>query len=182
MLMERFNLVAALDPDYLAELKDLGLAELRAKRDACAELETGLSYLRRLAQARVDLIIAESERRLLGLAELGPEALVDQLPQILGEHSRGEGPGRMPMSFFAPADGELLKLTARVEEMLPSDQLGSLGALSTVELDELLVGLSNLERDVSAERRALHDIQDHLQEELVRRYRSSEANVDSLLK
>jgi anti-sigma-K factor RsiG len=180
--MEKFNLVAALDPDYLAELKDLSLTELRAKRDACAQLETGLSYLRRLTQARVDLIIAESERRLLGLAELGPEALVDQLPQILGEHSRGEGPGRMPMSFFAPADGELLKLTARVEEMLPSDQLGSLGVLSTVELDELLVGLSNLEHDVSAERRALHDIQDHLQEELVRRYRSGEANVDSLLK
>jgi hypothetical protein len=182
MLMEKFSLVAALDPDYLAELKDLSLTGLRAKRDACAQLETGLSYLRRLAQARVDLIIAESERRLLGLAELGPEALVDQLPQILGEHSRGEGPGRMPMSFFAPADGELLKLTARVEEMLPSDQLGSLGELSTGELDELLVGLSNLEHDVSAERRALHDIQDHLQEELVRRYRSGEANVDSLLK
>ncbi len=33
----------------------------------------------------------------------------------------------MPISFFAPADGELLKLTARVEEMLPSDQLGSSG-------------------------------------------------------
>ncbi len=40
------------------------------------------------------------------------------------------------------------------------------------------MGLSSLEHDVSAERRALHDIQDHLQEELVRRYRSGEANVD----
>ncbi|HUC13286.1 MAG TPA: hypothetical protein VMS00_02430 [Acidimicrobiales bacterium] len=179
--MAKFTLVAALDPDFLSELKDLSLTELRAKRDACAQLETDLSYLRRLAQARVDLIIAESERRLLGLSALDPEALIGQLPQILGDHSRGEGPGRMPISFFAPADGELLKLTARVEEMLPSDQLGSLGSLSTAELDELLVGLSNLERDVSAERRALHDIQDHLQEELVRRYRSGEANVDSLL-
>jgi hypothetical protein len=40
MLMEKFSLVAALDPDYLAELKDLSLSELRAKRDACAQLET----------------------------------------------------------------------------------------------------------------------------------------------
>jgi hypothetical protein len=180
--MDEFNLVVALDPRYLSELGDLSLAELRAKRDACAQLETDLSYLRRLAQARVDLIIAESDRRLLGLSDQGPEALVDQLPQILGEHSRGEGPGRMPISFFAPADGELQKLTARVEEMLPSDQLGCLGSLSSVELDELLVGLSNLEHEVSAERRSLHDIQDHLQEELVRRYRTGEANVDSLLK
>jgi hypothetical protein len=180
--MDKFTLVAALDPDYLSELEELSLAELRAKRDACAQLETDLSYIRRLAQARVDLILAESERRLLGLSDQGAEALIDQLPQILGDHSRGEGPGRMPISFFAPADGEMQKLTARVEEMLPSDQLGSLGALSSVDLDELLVGLSDLEHEVSAERRALHDIQDHLQEELVRRYRSGEANVDSLLK
>ena len=179
--MDEFNLVVALDPDYVFELGNLSMAELRAKRDACGQLETDLSYLRRLAQARIDLIMAESERRLLGLSDLGPEALVDQLPQILGEHSRGQGPGRMPISFFAPADGELQKLTARVEEMLPSDQLGSLGALSSGDLDDLLVGLSNLEHDVSAERRSLHDIQDHLQEELVRRYRSGEANVDSLL-
>jgi len=179
--MEEFNLVMAQDPDFLSELKDLSLTELRAKRDACAQLETDLSYLRRLAQARIDLVMAESERRLLGLSELGPEALIGELPQILGEYSRGEGPGRIPAFFFAPADGELLKLTARVEEMLPSDQLGSLGSLSSAELDELLMGLSNLEHDVSAERRSLHDIQDRLQGELVRRYRSGEANVDSLL-
>ncbi len=79
--MAKFTLVAALDPESLAELKDLSLTELRAKRDACAQLETGLSYLRRLAQARVDLIIAESERRLLGLSELDPEALIGQLPR-----------------------------------------------------------------------------------------------------
>lgn len=180
--MAQFNLGVALDPDYLSELKDLSLAELRAKRDACAQLETDLSYLRRLAQARIDLIMAESERRLLGLSEPDPEALVGQLPQILGEHSRGEGPGRMPAFFFAPTDGELLKLTARVEEMLPSDQLGSLGSLDSAELEELLTGLSKLEQEVSAERRALHDIQDRLLEELVRRYRSGEANVDSLLR
>jgi hypothetical protein len=179
--MEEFNLVVALDPHYVSELSDLSLAELRAKRDACSQLETDLSYLRRLAQARIDLIMAEAERRALGLSAPDSEALVDQLPQILGEHSRGEGPGRIPTFFFAPADGELMKLTARVEEMLPSDQLGSLGSLSSSDLDTLLAGLSDLEHEVSAERRSLHDIQDRLQEELVRRYRSGEANVDSLL-
>jgi hypothetical protein len=48
-------------------------------------------------------------------------------------------------------------------------------------LDELLEKLSSLERSVSSERRALHDIQDRVQEELVRRYRSGEATVDALL-
>ena len=179
--MAPFSLEEALDPAYLSDLEHLPLSELRAKRDACAELETDLSYLRRLAQARVDLIMAEVERRDRGVAEPGTEALVQQLPQILGEHSRGQGPGRLP-SIFAPAEGSQLDLSARVEALLPSGKLGSLGTMSSTELSELLASLSGLERDVSAERRALHDILDRLQEELVRRYRSGEANVDALLR
>ena len=85
-------------------------------------------------------------------------------------------------TFFAPTQSMQLRLAARVEQLLPSDQLGSLPALSTTELSERLDALSDLERAVSADRRALHDIQDRLQEELVRRYRSGEANVDALLR
>jgi hypothetical protein len=178
--MTEFNLIEALDPDYLVGLERLPISRLRQKRDSCAELETELSYLRRLAQARIDLIVAESERRHLGLSEPGPEGLVEQLPQILADHARSDGPGRLP-SVFAPAQGVQLRLAAKVEDLLPSDQLGSLPTLTTLELGELLDGLSELERSVSADRRALHDIQDHLQEELVRRYRSGEATVDALL-
>ncbi len=179
--MADFDLTDALSPDYLVGLEALTLGGLRAKRDACAELETELSYLRRLTQARIDLILAESERRHLGLEDPGPEALVGLLPQILSEHSRGEGAGRLP-TFFAPAQSMQLHLAAQVEQLLPSDQLGSLPALSSTELSERLSALSDLERDVSADRRALHDIQDRLQEELVRRYRSGEADVDALLR
>ena len=174
------NVDEAFDPSYLTDLGGLSLTELRAKRQACAELETDLSYLRRLAQARIDLIVAESERRRLGLAEPGPEALVEQLPQILSDHTHAAGLGRLP-TVFAPAEGSQLSLTARVEALLPPNKVGSLGTLSSAELSELLTSLSDLERDVSAERRSLHDIQDRLQEELVRRYRSGEANVDTLL-
>ena len=174
------NVDEAFNPSYLADLEELSLTELRAKRQACAELETDLSYLRRLVQARVDLIVAESERRHLGLSEPAPEALVEQLPQILCEHTHAAGLGRLP-AIFAPAEGAQLSLGARVEELLPSDKLESLATLGSDELSELLTRLSDLERDVSGERRALHDIQDRLQEELVRRYRSGEANVDALL-
>jgi RsiG-like len=174
------NVDEAFDPSYLADLEDLSLTDLRAKRQECAELETDLSYLRRLAQARLDLIVAESERRHLGLSE-APENLVEQLPQILSEHTHAAGLGRLP-TFFAPAEGTQLSLAARVEQVLPPDKLESLGTLSSPELNELLTSLSDLERDVSAERRALHDIQDRLQEELVRRYRSGEASVDTLLR
>ena len=174
------NVDEAFNPSYLADLTELSLTDLREKRRACAELETDLSYLRRLAQARVDLIVAESERRHLGLSEPAPETLVEQLPQILCEHTHAAGLGRLP-AIFAPAEGSQLSLAARVDELLPSDKLESLATLSSAQLSDLLTRISDLERDVSAERRALHDIQDRLQEELVRRYRSGEANVDTLL-
>jgi len=178
--MAELKLAEALDPVYVSDLERLSLAQLRAKRDACAELETELSYLRRLVQARLDLVVAGAQRRHLGLPALGAETLVEQLPQILGDHSRAVGPSRLT-SILAPAEDVQASVAARVEEVLPSERLGSLGSLGATELDVLLVSLSNLERAVSAERRALHDIQDRFQEELVRRYRSGEATVDALL-
>lgn len=178
--MPELKLVEVFDPAYLADLQQLSLADLRSKRDLCAELETDLSYLRRLAQARIDLITAESERRNLGLSAPEPDALVEQLPQILGEHARPGGPGRLP-TFLAPAEGAQARLAARVDGICPSDQLGSLAELPSTQLDELLAGLVSLERDVSDERRALHAIQDRIQEEIVRRYKSGEASVDALL-
>jgi hypothetical protein len=178
--MTDLHILEAFDPNYLEGLDRLPLPKLRAKREACAELEMELSYVRRLTQARIDLVMAEAERRHQGLSEPSPEVLVEQLPQILGEHSRGAGAGRLP-AFFAPAEGVQVSLAARVEEALPSDRLGSLGEMGEEGLDELLEKLSSLERSVSSERRALHDIQDRVQEELVRRYRSGEATVDALL-
>lgn len=177
--MAQFDVTQALDPAYLADLEKLPLEELRAKRSACAGLETELSYLRRLVQARIDLVLDESERRRRG-AGTGRDDLIERLPRILGEHDRTEGPGRLP-TVLAPAEVDQLRLAARVEELLPSEQLGSLPTLSAGKLGELLDTLSLLERNVSAERRSLHDIIDRLQEELVRRYRCGEATVDTLL-
>ena len=180
MGVAEFNLADALDPGYLVDLEHLPLPELRAKRDACSELETELSYLRRLAQARVDLILAEVEGRRLGTPAQGTDDLVGRLPRILGDHEREVGPGRLP-TLLAPAEGVQVSLAARVEELLPSERLGSLAGLSSADLDGTLARLSALEREVSRERRSLHDIVDRLQEELVRRYRSGEASVDALL-
>ncbi len=178
--MPELNLVEVFDPAYLAGLQQLSLEDLRSKRDVCAELETGLSYLRRLAQARIDLLTAETERRDLGLSAPKPDALVGQLPQILGEHARPGGPGRLP-ALLAPAEGAQDRLAARVDRICPSEQLGYLADLASTQLEELLAGLVSLERDVSDERRALHAVQDRIQEEIVRRYKSGEASVDALL-
>ena len=182
--MAQFNLVVAFDPEFLSELDRLPIEQLRAKRDSCTQLETELSYLRRLAQARIDLVMAESQRRRSGQG--GPqtdettEELVHRLPQILADHGRTAGPGRLP-SLMAPAEGDQARLDASVDELLPSGQLGSLDEMGQGRLDAVLDELSTLEQRVSGERRALHDIQDRIQEEIVRRYRTGEVTVDSLL-
>jgi len=167
-------------PKYLTGLTNLPMAALREKREHCVELEMELSYVRRLAQARIDLIIAESERRHLGLGPTTTEDLVEQLPYILGDRSRGVGAGRLP-SLLAPSNDAQSSLAGRVEEILPSDHLSSIGELPTRALTSVLDELCALERDISAERRALHDVIDRLQEELVRRYRTGEATVEALL-
>ncbi len=178
--MAQCDLAEVLAPAYLEDLEGLPLPELRSKRAACAELETELSYLRRLVQARIDLVMDESERRQLGQAGSSRDELVERLPRILGEHDRSAGPGRLP-AFLAPAEQAQLDLAARVEALLPSDRLASLPSLPAKALDEVLEALTQLERQVSTERRSLHDILDRIQEELVRRYRSGEATVDTLL-
>ena len=49
------------------------------------------------------------------------------------------------------------------------------------ELRQVTDALAEFERQVSGRRRAMFDRIDALQAEIVRRYRSGEANVDSLL-
>ena len=178
--MPGFDPPDELEPNYLSGLDRLPLAQLRAKRESCVEMEMELSYVRRLAQARIDLIIAESERRHSGVASLSLDALVEQLPRILGDRGRQGGPGRLP-SLLAPSSGAQSSLGARVEEVLPADRLRSLHDVPPEALSALLEELSALEHEVSARRRTLHDVIDRLQYELVRRYRSGEATVDSLL-
>ncbi len=178
--MPELTLVEALDPPFLSGLDQIPLADVRAKRDSCAELETELSYLRRLAQARIDLIAAEVERRKAGGPASQPESIVENLPRILAEHTRTEGPGRLT-ALFAPAEGAQASLVARVEAVCPPEQLGSLGDLTSARLAELLKDLTDLEREVSSERKALHAVLGKLEEEIVRRYKSGEATVDALL-
>ena len=52
-----------LAPGYATELDGRSLDELRAMHEECAEAELALSYYRRLAQARIEILEAEHERR-----------------------------------------------------------------------------------------------------------------------
>jgi hypothetical protein len=162
-----------------AEMAGLDLGELRARRDAAVDAETGLSYLRRLVQGPLDLVRAELEHRAAG-EERDVAALVEGLPEVRTETGRGSSAGRIPRGLEpsevdAELSAELQRLTAggaRVAD-LPSE--------STEALVVLAADLDVLERKISDRRKGFQRTIDALNGELAERYRSGSATVEGAL-
>jgi hypothetical protein len=169
-----------LSSEYVDDLESLPMTEVRQRRDESQEAADVLSYLRRLVQGRLDLVHADLERRQGG--EPGDLAhIVERLEkgEILGEHTRPGGLGRLPTTFGpAEADGWI---SQELDEIVGAERLSSLPDLSDDEVRAMEDRLVEMERKVSAQRNSLHEVTNRLQEEIVRRYKSGEATVDSLL-
>lgn len=177
--MPKPSLDELLAPSYVEALQDIPLPDVRARRAAATEVETGLSYLRRLIQGRLDIVAAERDRRAAGQAEGDVSDLVERLAGILSDHVRAPGMGRLP-STIGPGEVDE-SLLAELDRLVPPEDLAHLGNLSDDELEAIVSQVDRLEQDVSRRRKALFDVIDRLQAEIVRRYRTGEANVDNLL-
>ncbi len=167
----------ALADDLLDGLADLSIEDVRARRAACQRLETQLSYVRRLAQGRLDIVASEVTARRNGTED--GRTLVEQLTEALSDRITAPGTGRLPTGL-QPGDIDA-DLMASLDRAAPPAQVSDPTSMSDSELRQVTEALAELERDVSARRRAMFDRIDSLQEEIVRRYRSGEADVDSLL-
>jgi hypothetical protein len=168
-----------IDPGYLEGLEGWPLDDVRSRRDEATEIETGLSYLRRIVQGRLDIVMAEEQHRQQG-DQADVSALVEELPAILSGNVHAPGLGRLP-TILAPGDMDSV-LERRLEEVLPAVRLAAVHELSEAELRRAAQDLTEFERSVSTQRRAVLDVLDRLQDEIVRRYRTGEATVDSLLR
>jgi hypothetical protein len=177
--MPKPTLDELLAPSYLRGLEEIPLPEVRARRAAATEVETGLSYLRRLVQGRLDIVAAERDRRAAGQARRDVADLVERLPSILSDHVRAPGMGRLP-STMGPGEVDE-NLLAELDRLVPPEDLSHLGDLTDQQLASVVSQVDALEQDVSRRRKALFDVIDRLQAEIVRRYRTGEANVDNLL-
>ena len=170
-----------LSPGYVEGLDAMALTDVRARRDETQEAADELSYLRRMVQGRLDIVHADLQRRAGG--EPGDlHDLVEQLKrgEILGEHTRGAGLGRLPSNLTpAEADGWI---AAELDTVIDAARMSTLPDLDEAEVRSIADKLEELERRVSQQRAELHDRANTLQEEIVRRYKSGEATVDSLLK
>ena len=50
-------------PDYLTGVEDWSIDRVRFRRDQVTEVEIGLSYLRRIVQGRLDIVLAALHQR-----------------------------------------------------------------------------------------------------------------------
>lgn len=143
----------------------------------CDALDTELSYYRRLLHGRLDLLEFEQRRR------RGEEtrSLIEALPEILAasEHEAETHPAVLKDLAIEPPDvGEGKR---PIDRVLGDDFLTHLPTISDDELASIAEELTDTEREVSAERRAVYTALELILEELTRRYRDGLANVDQLL-
>ena len=156
-----------LDPAYLAEVDGRPVDELRAMHAECLELETEVSYVRRIAQARIDIVEAELDRRARGGSL---EELIQSLPQILADPGPRGAPAssRIPVQLAPEQESEWAPRLAEVETLLTD-----LPGVSEEQLHLALDQLRALEREVSDQRRALFAVIDRIDLLLAERLRSA---------
>lgn len=176
MITELDDLLATTD---LGALGGRPIEELRALRDGLGEIEQGLSFGRRMAQGRLDIVLAEFHSRIQGRTETAHE-LVDRLPEVLAGQARGGGNPRPPRddADIPPFCDELL---AHLDELVHAGDLAEVGSFDIDELDRAAQRVSEFERALSAKRSEVHRLIDEVQEEIIGRYRSGAVSVDDLL-
>jgi len=159
------------NPGDSADPATLSLDDLRSKRSEMQQRDDVVSYARRVAQARLDLVRTELARRNSG------GDVSEEVTDVLSQHLTG-GPARPPRPAEDLSDDALSR---ELDAICSEHHYGRVEDLDEVELGELADAIEAFEQRVSQDRRARFNRLDALSAELVRRYRDGEANVDTLL-
>jgi hypothetical protein len=167
---------AVLEPAFCGHLEQLATDEVRTRRDLALAERDYQSYLRRLIQARQDLLEQERARRQAGGE---PDALVDRLISVLSTGPQGGSRGealrlQVPGEDIAAAEAEMRSLLGEADLAEPA-------AMADRDLQVALDALRAAERRVSEDRSAVFGVHDRLQEELKRRYRQDPSEIVSRL-
>jgi hypothetical protein len=134
--------------------------------DECFEVETEFSFVRRLAQGRIDIMTAELERRASGGSITD---LVAALPEILSDsHPRSDPASSRLPRHLAPAPA--IEWKRGLEHLITDATLLNLPTLPDDEVRERMVQLRELEQETSERRRSLNAVIDLLDAEIVSRH------------
>lgn len=159
----------------MSDLSHLDLAGIRAARAALQAQEDAVSFVRRMAQGRLDIARDEQRRR---AENLPTSQTATDLAGVFGQE-HGGGSARPPRETNISTDHPLV---IELEQLCDRVGFGSIRTLDETALRAVIDELSVFENARSGERRALFDQIDALTAELVQRYKQDGADVDSLLK
>lgn len=158
----------------MSDLSHLDLAGIRAARAALQAQEDAVSFVRRMAQGRLDIARDEQRRR---AENLPTSQTATDLAGVFGQE-HGGGSARPPRETNISTDHPLV---IELEQLCDRVGFGSIRTLDETALRAVIDELSVFENTRSGERRALFDQIDALTAELVQRYKQDGADVDSLL-
>jgi hypothetical protein len=165
-----------LEPSFCGRLDELATEEVRTRRDLALAERDYQSYLRRLIQARQDLLEQERARRQSGGE---PDALVDRLISVLSTGPQGGSRGEA-LRLQVPAE-DIASAEAEMRALLGEADLAEPAAMEDQDLQTALEALRGAERRVSEDRSSVFGVHDRLQEELMRRYRQDPSEIVSRL-
>jgi len=169
---KRRRIDIVLESEYLDNLPGLDLKDLRQRRHTAEDVESQISYYRRLLHGRMDLLDFELRRR--GGEE--ERTLLEALPEILASGMiLGQEPSLKHIETMPPIPSK----TGRrlIDKIMDDGVLTQLPDLSDDEIREALDRLREVETEMSNQRRQLHSVIDTLQNEIVDRYRSEQGEA-----
>jgi len=177
MTQHRRRIDQAMDTEFTSALEDVPLDDLRQRRAMLDDLDTELSYYRRILHGRLDLLDFELRRR----SGAENRSILEALPEILADSPSGKttNPLDKELSLDLP---DLAGAGRReIDQALDDNFLARLPVLEDKDLTRIRDSLTTTESIVSDQRKAVYDAHDLITAELTRRYRDGSASPDELL-
>ncbi len=150
----------------MSDATHLSLSDLRAQRNALQRQEDAVSFVRRLTQGRIDLVLDE-ERRRATKAPAPSGTLTQRLANVFGQE-HGGGSARPPRETDVPADHPLL---VQLDELCEEFSFENLESLTDADISALRDALTMFEQSCSQQRHQMFEQIDALTAELVARLR-----------
>ena len=165
MEQQRRRIDIIMAPEFVTDLDQVDVSELRERRAMAADVETELSFYRRLLHGRMDLLNFELARR------RGEESrsLIEALADILGAGETAGGQmGRVRGDFSPDLPDERHR---PIDDVLEDDFLTRMPEMDDEELLNIQTILTDTEAQVSEQRRGVQERFDHLQSLITGIYR-----------
>lgn len=147
------DLDRALDDQLVDEIAAADADELRDLRAVLDDVENQLSYVRRIAQGRLDIARSELAERRAGRSRSELSDVIRRLPDVFAGDEPASGIARHAPVGVDPDPAYCADLDAIVSPMRMLD----VGSLSRRDLRAIIVALETYEAHVSVQRRIVQD-------------------------